>query len=236
MKHYEIKTTIFLNKDVKYEDVHEFLASNVNRALFEDEVLKKLHVDKKIKPYVVGNIYPVDTQSKIYKAKQVYVLCVRSIDNDFLLRLKSVLSKSNKLDFKVLAVEFKEVKYTFIDKVYTLTPAIITVQDENNKIKCWTADHSGLDFVAKRMKENLEKKYLEFFDIKLKAPEDFIQMIEPQNRQPIVFNYKGSKLFANKFKFNVNSDEASQELIKLGFSVGILEKNSLGFGLLTRGK
>ncbi len=236
MKHYEIKISLLLLSDVKYEDVHEFLASNINKALYEDEALKKMHVNQKYKPYVVGNLYPCDVETKTYKEHQVYMLCVRSIDKDLLNRLKTSLKKSAKLDFKVLDVEFKELRYHFIESVYTLTPTIITLQDENGKLHHWTSEDGGLDFVAKRIKDNLEKKYLEFFGIKLKAPDDFIQMIEQINQKPIVFNYKGSKLFANKFKFSVNSDEASQELIKLGFSVGILEKNSLGFGLLTRGK
>ncbi len=245
MKHYEIKITLLLNKDIKYENIYECLASNINQGLYEDEVLSQIHLNKKYKPYVVGNLYPFDMQSKIYKANQVYVLSIRSIDKDFLNRLKNSLKKSTKLDFKVLAVEFKELKYGFIHSVYTLTPTIISITDDyevvsaneqNRKIKYWTKEEGSLDFVKKRIKDNLEKKYFEFFNEKLVAPDDFIQMIQVENKKPIVFNYKGSKLFTNKFKLMINSDEVSQKLIKLAFCVGLLEKNSLGFGLLTRGK
>ncbi len=236
MQHYEIKITLLLNKNIKYENIYECLASNINQGLYEDEVLSQIHLNKKYKPYVIGNLYPFDMQSKIYKANRVYVLSIRSIDKDFLNRLKNSLKKSTKLDFKVLAVEFKELRYNFINSVYTLTPSIITMQDENAKIKYWTKEKASLDFVKKRIKDNLEKKYFEFFKEKIVAPDDFIQMIQVENKKPIVFNYKGSKLFTNKFKLMINSDEISQKLIKFAFSVGILEKNSLGFGFITRGK
>ncbi len=236
MKHYEIKITLFLNIDIKYENIYERLSSNINQGLYEDEILSKLHVNKKYKPYVIGNLYPFDMQTKIYKANQVYVLSIRSIDKDFLNRLKNSLKQSTKLDFKVLAVEFKELQYGFIDSAYTLTPAIISITDKNGKIKYWTKEEGSLEFVKKRIKDNLEKKYLKFFDEKIVAPDDFIQMIQVENKKPIVFNYKGSKLFTNKFKLMINSDNTSQKLIKLAFSIGLLEKNSLGFGLLTRGR
>jgi len=43
-------------------------------------------------------------------------------------------------------------------------------------------------------------------------------------------------IFSNKFKIYFASDEISQKLAFLAFGVGILEKNSLGFGFLTKGK
>ncbi len=236
MKHYEIKITLMLHVDIKYEDIYEHLASNINRCLYEDEILKQIHLNKKYKPYVVGNLYPFDIGSKIYKANRVYVLSIRSIDRDFLNRLKNSLKKTIKLDFKVLAIEFKELKYGFIDIIYTLTPTIITLCGHDNKIKYWTKEEESLDFVKKRIKDNLEKKYFEFFGEKIVAADDFIQMIQIENKKPIVFNYKNTKLFTNKFKIAINNDEISQRLIKLAFSVGLLEKSSLGFGLLVKGK
>lgn len=236
MKNYEIKVTLLLKQDIKYEDIHDKISSNINQAMLKNEILKELHLNKKYKPYCIGNLYPFDIKGKIYKANQVYVLTIRSINKEFINLLKNSLKISKKLDFNVLAVEFKELKYSFIDSVYTLTPTVITISDKNDKIKHWTKDDKSLGFVKKRIKDNLEKKYFEFFREKIVAPDDFIQMIKLENEKPIVFNYKKTKLFSNKFKILVNSDDISQRLIKLAFSVGILEKASLGFGFLVRGK
>lgn len=236
MKHYEIKVTLLLKQDIKYIDIHDRLSSSINQAMFENDILKELHLNQKYKSYCIGNLFPFDIQSKIYKANQVYVLTIRSIDKEFINFLKNSLKNSKKLDFNVLAVEFKELKYSFIDSVYTLTPTVITITDKNNKMKYWTKDEQSLEFVKKRIKDNLEKKYFEFFKEKIIAPDDFIQMIRLENEKPIVFNYKKTKLFSNKFKILINSDDISQRLIKLAFSVGLLEKNSLGMGFLVRGK
>jgi len=212
------------------------MTSNINKAFLEDELLQKMHMNKQFKPYVVGSLYPLDMQTKMYKMNQVYVLHIRSIDKEFLNRLKNSFKKANELDFKVISIEFKRQNYGFIDSVYTLTPVIMTINDELGKVRYWTKEEESLDFVRHRIKNNLERKYFDFFGKNIVAPSDFVQSIQLHNKKPIVFNYKGSRLFANKFKFSVNNDKISQELIKLGFGVGILEKNSLGFGFLTRGK
>ena len=234
IKIYEVKITLFLKTDIEYKNIHEKLASNVNKALFEDDKLKNIHMDKQYKPYVIGNLYPFDPKSKIYKSNQIYILTIRSVDKEFLSLLTRCLKFSNKLDFNVIASEFNEVRINYIESVFTLTPALISITDENNKIKNWVNSDGSLDFVKKRIKGNLEKKYFQLFGEKITAPDDFINMIEIQNKVPIVFDYKNSKFFTNKFKIVFNNDELSQKLAFLAFGVGLLEKNSLGFGFLQR--
>lgn len=237
MKYYELKITLFLKKDIKFQDVHESLSFNINKAMLEDKVLKENHGTKGYKSYCIGSLYPFDLKTKMYKANQIYLLTIRSIDNDFLNKLKNVLKTSTKLDFNVMAIEFLNKNYQYIESAFTLTPAIISIKnEEDDKIRYWVKEEISLEFVKKRIKENLEKKYFSFYDEKIVAPEDFITMIEMQNRKPLVFNYKNTKLFTNKFKIHFASDDISQKLAFLAFGVGILEKNSLGFGFLTKGK
>ena len=237
MKYYELKITLLLKQNIIFKDIHEKLSSNINKAMLENDNLKQRHTLKGFKPYCVGSLYPFDLTTKIYRADQIYLLTIRSIDNDFLNRLKNVLKTSKKLDFKVMAVEFLNRNYKYIESAYTLTPCIISITDENTrKLKYWTKYDSSLEFVKERITANLEKKYLQFYNKKLKAPDDFISMIKLENDVPIVYNYKNTKLFTNKFKIHFASDDISQKLAFLAFGVGILEKNSLGFGFLTKGK
>lgn len=237
MKLYEIKITLLLQKDVKLIDIQEFLSFNINKSMLEDNTLKKLHAVKGFKPYSIGSLYPFDLKNKIYKANQIYLLTLRSIDREFLNSLKRVLKASRKLDFNVIAIEFLTRSYSYIESAFTLTPTIISIKDEEkNYIRYWTKDEGSLEFVKKQIKDNLEKKYEQFFHEKIVAPEDFILMISVQNKKPIVYNYKGVKLWTNKFKIVFASDEVSQKLASLAFGVGLLEKNSLGFGFLTKGQ
>jgi len=237
MKYYEIKITLLLKIDVKFIDVQEFLSSNINRTMLDDDYLKTIHANKMFKPYCIGSLYPFDLEHKVYKANQIYVLTLRSIDEQFIKKLSIVLKKSHKLDFKVIAIESLMKKYRYIESAFTLTPTVISVEDEKTKrIKHWTKEDSSLEFVKKQIKNNLEKKYLQFFNEKIVAPDDFINFISIQNKKPMMYNYKNIKIFSNKFKIIFASDELSQKLAFLGFGVGILEKNSLGFGFLTKGK
>ena len=237
MKNYEIKVTLLLKKDVLLPDVQEFLSSNVNKSMLEDSVLKEKHALHTYKPYCMGTLYPFDLTNKIYRANQVYVLTIRSIDRDFLSRLQNVLKGSRKLDFNVIAVEFLTREHKYIESAFTLTPTIISIKDEEkNYIRYWTKEEGSLEFVKKRIKDNLEKKYEQFFNEKIIAPDDFILMISIQNKKAIVYNYKGTKLWTNKFKILFAPDEISQKLASLAFGVGVLEKNTLGFGFLTKGR
>ena len=237
MKYYEIKVTLLLKKDIRLENINEFISFNINKSMLGNIDLKERHSLKGFKPYCIGSMYPFDLENKIYKANQIYILTVRSIDKDFLNKLKNVLKHSKLLDFNVLACQFLNKTYSFIESAFTLTPCIISItNEESKKTKYWTKDDSSLDFVKNRIKANLEKKYFQFYNERITAPDDFILMIEIKNRIPIVYNYKKSKLFSNKFKITFNSDDISQKLAFLAFGVGILEKNSLGFGFLTKGK
>jgi CRISPR-associated endoribonuclease Cas6 len=237
LKNYEIKITLLLKKDVLFVDVQEFLSRNINKSMLEDKALKNTHSLNAYKPYSMGSLYPFDLKNKIYKANQVYVLTIRSIDRDFLNRLQNILKNSKKLDFNVIAIEFLTRDYGYIESAFTLTPTIISIKDEEkNYIRYWTKEEGSLDFVKKRIKDNLEKKYEQFFNEKIVAPNDFILMISIQNKKAIVYNYKGTKLWTNKFKILFAPDEVSQKLASLAFGVGILEKNSLGFGFLTKGR
>ena len=90
--------------------------------------------------------------------------------------------------------------------------------------------------IQKRVIANLEKKYFEFFKKKITAPKDSINFFCIKNQKPIFFNYKNRHIIANRFEFVFSSDKTAQTLAKLSFGVGILEKNTLGFGMVMRGR
>jgi CRISPR-associated endoribonuclease Cas6 len=115
-----------------------------------------------------------------------------------------------------------------VEKIYTITPAVLTF--ERNRY--WTPE-DDLQILVRSVRENLRKKYRHFFKKEIDAPEDFINYYEVINEKPIVFNYKGGKILANRFIFGFGDDAVSQ---KLAFGVGVLEKNALGFGMVVRGK
>ena len=85
-----------------------------------------------------------------------------------------------------------------------------------------------MEFVKKRMLDNIQKKYNNIFDTDIK--EDFIKNVKQTNLKPIKIPYKNINLLGNKFEIEVKEDPISQNLAYLALSIGLLEKNALGFG------
>ena len=85
-----------------------------------------------------------------------------------------------------------------------------------------------MNLVKDRIIANIQKKYKNIYDTPVDV--DFIKSIKKTNRNPIKIPYKNINMLGNKFEIEVKEDPMSQNLAYLALSVGILEKNSLGFG------
>jgi len=227
---YEIKLKIKLNKEILFRNYPEFVANNINKILFNSLLFRSLHINNSFKPYVVGSLNPLE-KDKVYKKDKNYILTIRTIDESFCNEFLKASKRAYNLDFEIENIEIKELKVGFIDTLYTITPAIITI----SKNRYWTQE-DDLQLLFKAIKKNLEKKYYEFYRQELTTKENIIPYIELKNEKPIVFNYKKGKLFSNRFKIAFESDKNSQKLAKLALGVGILEKNTLGFGMVVKGR
>jgi len=235
MKIYELKITLKLNIDLSLKEYINFISKNINYIFYNSIILRAIHEKKGFKPYVVGSMYPIETKLKKYQKDGVYTLTLRTIADAVVDEFEEASKKATNLDFDILNISAKELKLGYIDRVYTITPAVLTITNDDQKIRYWTIEDDLL-LLQRRIKDNLEKKYIEFFKKSIKAPEDMTNFFSIENQKPIIFNYKGGKVFANKFKIGFNSDEISQKLARLSFGVGLLEKNSLGFGMVVRGR
>ena len=57
-----------------------------------------------------------------------------------------------------------------------------------------------------------------------------VKNVKKTNLKPIKIPYKNINLLGNKFEIEVKEDPISQNLAYLALSIGLLEKNALGFG------
>ena len=235
MKIYELKITVKLKRDIYLKEYIEFVSKNINYIFYNSVVLRAIHEKKGFKPYVVGSMYPFENKIRNYQAGNTYTLVLRTIEESIADEIVKASKKAYNLDFDIKDVIYNELRIGYVDKIYTITPAVLTITNEGAKPRYWTIEDDLL-LLQRRIAENLEKKYKEFFKRDIKPPEDMINFFTIHNQKPIVYNYKGGKIFANKFTIGFNSDEVSQKLAKLSFGVGILEKNPLGFGMAVREK
>ena len=219
MQFYELTVTTLLQNDIGFTESGEKIANLISSAMLLDNELAAKHVQRGYKHYVFNNLYPIESD-KVYKAGRVYIFKIRTLEESFINKIKILLPTVVNRYFKILAIEYKVHRKRHISELYTITPAVATVDNRH-----WMA---GDDFLLlqERMQMNLEKKYKAFFGEELKPNQSFIQYIEIINDKPMLYRYKNTSLIANKFRLHINEDEVSQKLAFVALATGILEKNS----------
>jgi CRISPR-associated endoribonuclease Cas6 len=228
---FELKIELFLKNEFGYKDYPNFISKNINYMMYNSLLLRALHEKKGFKPFVVGSLYPAESKLKVYKTDKKYTWTIRSIDKTILEEFIKAYQTSTNLDFEMVGFGIHSLNLKHIDKVFTITPAVLTIEGS----RFWTIQEDVM-LIQKRVIANLEKKYFEFFKKKIIALKDSINFFRIKNQKPIFFNYKNRLIIANRFEFVFSSDKTAQTLAKLSFGVGILEKNTLGFGMVMRGR
>ena len=225
MEYSQLIFTVFLQRDVHFTESNELIGQCINKAMLMDEELSVKHERNEFKFYVFNNLYPVE-EDGVYKKGRIYVFKIRSLDKSFNTKIKALLPVVDSTVFKIISVEEKYFKKKQITELYTITPAIITIDG-----KYWTPKDNFM-IVGERFQAGLEKKYKQFYKEPLEVTGSFIQRIELLNKIAFSFKYKNAKLLANKFRIFVNEDAVSQQLAFMAEATGIGEKSSaagLGF-------
>ncbi|MEA4847442.1 MAG: CRISPR-associated endoribonuclease Cas6 [Clostridiaceae bacterium] len=230
MEFYEMTVTLLLHENLLFTESNEKIGNLISAAMHLDAGMAEKHRQKGYKFYTFNNLYPIEADKR-YKAGRAYVFTLRSLDWTFINKLKLLLNKVNSSEFKILSAAVKTQKMRFIEKMTTLTPAVITVDNRN-----WVGGDDVL-LLINRLHANLEKKYRNFYGEELDTIQNFIQRIELLNQKPVVHKYKDTKMFGNKLRITVNDDEMSQKLAFVGLACGIGEKNSsAGMGFCMEGR
>jgi CRISPR-associated endoribonuclease Cas6 len=221
----QLTISIYLHKDIHFTESNEHIGTAINKAMLLDKELSIKHQTNEFKFYVFNNFYPIE-QDKIYRKGRIYIFKIRSLDKAFIEKIKTLITKIENLVFKVISIEEKRFRQRQITELYTITPALITVDNRH-----WLPQDNFM-LVSERFQGGLEKKYKQFFNETLEIGGSFIQRVELLNKVPFSFKYKNTKLLANKFRIAVNEDETSQKLAFIAEATGIGEKSSavgLGF-------
>jgi CRISPR-associated endoribonuclease Cas6 len=224
VEYLELIITIELKKDIDFDEAGFVIGKNINKSMLFDEELKELHPKNQYKNYVFDTFYPFERDKK-YKSGKLYIFKIRSIDVEMMKKMRKCLRVLRSFDFKILAIDAKLVKQRKIKTLHTLSPVILTIDDQP-----WL-QNQDIKIFNERMIANLEKKYKSYFNEDLKAEVNLVKSIEFKNRKPVGLKYKNIKLLGNKVSIEVKEDEISQKLAFIALATGIGEKNSaLGAG------
>ena len=221
MNCYNLKVIVLLKQNLKNEETYEKISNLISYAMLKDKNLKEMHEKNTYKNYVFCSLYPVQ-KDVIYKQNNIYSFDLRGLEFSKIMKLKQVLANAENEYFKIIQINLQNHEQIEINKLVTLTPAIITTPKGDYDIK------DDMNLVKNRILANIQKKYKNIYNTEINV--DFIKEIKKTNRQPIKTPYKNVNILGNKFEIDVKEDPMSQNLAYLALTVGILEKNSLGFG------
>lgn len=221
MRIFNLKIKVVLKQDLKNEETYEKISNLISYAMLQDKSLKEIHEKNTYKNYVFCSLYPVQKDG-IYKQNQIYSFDLRGLEFTKIMKLKQVMTGFEDNYFKIIQINLQNHEQIKINKLVTLTPAIITTPKGDYDIK------DDMDLVKNRILANMQKKYKNIYSTEVNI--DFIKDIKKTNRKPIKIPYKNINMLGNKFEIEVKDDPMSQNLAYLAVSIGILEKNSIGFG------
>ncbi|NFG40915.1 CRISPR-associated endoribonuclease Cas6 [Clostridium botulinum] len=225
MNVFQIKLKVFLLEDVNLENLQSKLTAFIDKGLAKDSDLLKFHQSNKFKYYCFDSLYPIE-KDKVYKKNNIYTLTIRTIDKGLANFFNNTLVNEFNNYMKALTSEIRIIPKKHINKIYSITPAILKNDDGYWKHKM------SLDEFERRLKENLIKKYNSITDTKIDEEFDLYTTIEIKNKKPISTAYKKIKLLGDKISLNIAENEIAQNLAYMSIGTGILENNARGFGFM----
>ncbi|GEM_PF-4865975 len=113
MEYFELVNTVYLLKDIPYEYANEEIGKFINMALSLDNELGEWHKQNCYKFYVYNSFYPIESK-KIYKAGSVYKFKIRSLNKEFVSKMKELLTMVECNYLKIIMIQEKVFKQRYI--------------------------------------------------------------------------------------------------------------------------
>lgn len=225
MKYYELKVNVRLKQDIHFKDSLITLNTILNKFMMLNEFLKSIHQHKGYKFYNYSSFYPVEED--VYYEGELYFFTLRSCRKRIVKEFEKVLQNDNPF-FYVIESEFIVKNQYNLNGLYALTPVVMTYP--NIKEDRYWKNEKPIQDLIKAINMNLQKKYKDFTGIDIDRGYNMIEQIIITNQNPIGVKYKGGSIIGAKTKIILKQEKIAQDLAFFALGIGLLEKNSLGFG------
>jgi len=221
---YQIDCKVYMTRNTPLTHILEEISNFIDTGLGKNEKMLEFHEKRGYKNYSHSGFKELETD-KIYKKGRVYSFSIRCIDKFLKDYFVKVLPDTGNSTMKGLETTVKLIPEIYIEKIYTLTPALLKLEEGywKNQIDLLTYE--------KRIVENSVKKaksVLGDFD------EDFMLFsgIKMLNHKPIASRYKNISLLGDKFELSIAENEKAQQITYILLATGILEGNPRGYGFV----
>lgn len=225
MKVIQIRIKILLKENIHVSDIQPKVCGLIDYSFSKRQELLDMHNENKYKFYCFDFPYPSE-RDQIYKKGKIYTLTIRTVDFELAEFFSNSLLDVQTRFIKALSSELKILPQKPIEKIYSLTPAII-----KNDTGYWR-DNMSMEDYQKRLKENLVKKYNIITGTKMDEDFKLFDKIELKNRKPISVKYKKIKLLGDKVNLYIADNDRAQALAYMAIGCGIMEMNSRGCGFV----
>ena len=225
MKVIQIRIKILLKENIHVSDIQPKVCGLIDYSFSKRKELLDMHNENKYKFYCFDFPYPAE-RDQVYKKGKIYTLTIRTVDFELAEFFSNSLLDVQTRFIKALSSELKILPQRPIEKIYSLTPAII-----KNDTGYWR-DNMSMEDYQKRLKENLVKKYNIITGTKMDEDFKLFDKIELKNRKPISVKYKKIKLLGDKVNLYIADNDRAQALAYMAIGCGIMEMNSRGCGFV----
>lgn len=222
---YEIRLRIYVLQDIKLSEAQGSFAELIDKSFLEDITLKELHETNVFKNYCFDLPYPIE-KDKIYHKGKIYTVRLRTVNSKLAIHFSNVLVNEYTKDIKALSTEVREIAKKPLEKIYSITPAIMKSDDGY-----WKGNKT-LDEFEKRLFNNLVKKYKYITGLDIDENFQLYKKIEFINQKPIAVKNKGITLLGDKVSLTLEDSKEAQELAWVAIGCGLLENNARGNGFM----
>ena len=222
MKFIEFKIAIMLKRNIVLSEAGYVISQFLSSAMCRDKFLMEKHKGIGFKLFSYDWLYPLAKNGE-YESNQIYTFRVRCLDPYLANKLEKVIRGHETRYMRALMVSKNTKTPKRIDKIVTLTPAIVSLaKDASGKVE---AGH--FEAAKDWMINGLVKKHNCFFEDKLDY-QDCLHAFKNFSiiSKPIGIKYKGIHLIGIKFEIEMHQDEISQKLAALAECVGLGEKST----------
>ena len=223
---YNLNCKVYLLQNIELINMLKEISHMVDVALCSTDTMIKFHEENQFKNYCISGFKEIE-RDRIYKEGKVYSFSIRCISKEFAEFLCRQLSKADTNTMKGLVCDYKVIPHMYIDRLYTVTPAVVQIQEGGywrNKIT--------IDEYERLLFENSIKKYNSITGNKLDENFKLYDTITFLNKVPIKTNYKSIQMLGDKVELTINSDERAQAVAYMLLGTGALLKNSRGYGFV----
>lgn len=226
MQAMELRVKVFLYENIEIQEASQELCRLIDIALLKNKKYNDFHKENKFKNYCFSTLYPLG-ENGVYKKDKLYSFNIRTIDKSLCEYLSKSLDRVSTNKIQILTISKKNINKNYIDKIKVVTPIVAKFEEGY-----WRSNYT-VDTLEKRIRENIIKKYNEFYNTKIDEDFELFTSLKILNSKPLVTKYKNIKLLGDKIEFTINNEAKAQELMYFAIGAGLGEMNSRGFGFVS---